>query len=379
MTDPKIIGCLIQATAPKRRPRKGVLLPPKPGPRSISYRLAVDGKTPAPFNPNEWTITVLAGPVYSHDNLPAMHLATRTMLKAEQRRQPADEDAWIAEYKVYRGTALLYAVADTVPMTGLTPARADAWTKARTCVRCTKQFPRPLAASPQQERYCQPCHELAARERWTEQARAVQADAAAWAREVLDDPRTVLLTDDQYPNAGRGRGYRAETIAGQILADVRVRAFDGSYDDVRYPDSWSPEQIAADKAEVMDGTIAPAEWKALAATIADHRFIMWRSCWGHSSLPADLDTPIPDTDELSTRLALWTGWIPANRWGYWYPEPKFPWTFSSVHPRYQGHDLLRRQPRDLAAEIADMRSLLHRMADGPAPEPTIGTRPTESP
>lgn len=254
MTDPKIIGCLIQATAPKRRPRKGVLLPPKPGPRSISYRLAVDGKTPAPFNPNEWTITVLAGPVYSHDNLPAMHLATRTMLKAEQRRQPADEDAWIAEYKVYRGTALLYAVADTVPMTGLTPARADAWTKARTCVRCTKQFPRPLAASPQQERYCQPCHELAARERWTEQARAVQADAAAWAREVLDDPRTVLLTDDQYPNAGRGRGYRAETIAGQILADVRVRAFDGSYDDVRYPDSWSPEQIAAESLGLKYGT-----------------------------------------------------------------------------------------------------------------------------
>lgn len=369
-----LIGCLITATAPRRRALYGIVLPPAPRSRNGVLRLDAPGRAPIKFDPAGWTVTVIAGPIYNRATLPAEHLATRTMLKAEKRREPAKGQKPIAEYKLYRDTAWLYAVVDTIPMAELSPARTDAWIKTRTCVRCTQRFPRPLYASPEGERYCQACHELAARERWTDQARAVQADAAAWAREVLTDPRTTLLTDDQSPHDGRGRLYRAETIAGDVLADVRVRAWD-CYDDVHYPDLWTPEQIAAHKAKSMDGTIGPTEWKALAATIADRRYIMWRSCWGHSSLPADLDTPIPDTDELCTRLALWTGWMPANRYSYWYPEPKFPWTYSSVHPRYAGHEALRRQPRDLAAEIADMRSLLQRMADGPAPEPTIGTRP----
>lgn len=373
-----LIGCLITAKAAHRRTIRGVVLPPAPRSRNGALRITVDGKAPKTFKPDDgWTITVQAGPVYSHGNLPAEHLATRTMLKAENRRQPAKRQRPIAEYKLHKGTADLYAVADTVPMSELSTARADAWIKARTCVRCEQGYPRPLPASPEGDRYCQACHEMEARERWSNQARAVQADAAAWAREVLADPRTALLTDDQSPHDGRGRLYRAETTAGDVLADVRVRTWD-TYDDVHYPDLWPPEKIAADKAKSMDGTIGPTEWKALAASIADHRFIMWRSCWGHSSLPADLDTPIPDTDELSTRLALWTGWMPASRYSYWYPEPKFPWTYSSVHPRYAGHEALRRKPRDLAAEIADMRSLLQRIADGPAPEPAIGNRPTES-
>lgn len=358
-----LIGCLIEATAPRRRKLRGVVLPRTERSRSDALRLAADGRAPIRFDTDGWTITVIAGPIYTFGELPAEHLATRTMLKAEMRLQPADEDAWIAEYKVRKGTVPLYAVADAVPMKELSPARAEAWAKARTCQRCGELRPRPLAENPDGGRNCGPCHELLAAERWTEQARRAQEDAAAWARDILAEPDTLLLTHDKPWHATR---LRVETVAGGLVFDGRLRNFD-DLGWITNSDNYTPEQIQANL-QKYEGTIGRTEFAPTAAELEGRRIIAWydRDTWieGHQ-LPR-----VEPSDALGDRLALWTGHAP-RRQGRWYPEPRFPWNFlPNTFPPFKAHRELHRGGNP-AAEISNLRTLLHLMAWNSPPTPTV--------
>lgn len=374
MSSDLIIGKLITATAPRRRALRGVVLPPKPGSRSAALRITVDGGKPKPFNPDGWTIAVKAGRDYQHGTLPAEHLATRTMLKAEMRLQPRDTNAWIATYAVRKGSVPLYAVADAVPLAALSPARAEEWAKVRTCVRCGEVRRRPLPLSPEGPRYCDPCHQAEAVERWTRQARAAQADAAAWAREVLEDTRTLLVATVSHPPNAGGVWWHlyAETTDGAVLTDARIRyGYEDRDDDVaRHPDFWTPERIAEHHAR-REGTISRDEAQPTIEDVARRRIITWRPRWSGGLFLGSATADIPEHDCISDRLALWAAWS-WGRTGYWYPTPAIPWSRPASHPRYRAHDAMLRAPRDLTAEIADLRSLLHLIAHGPAPEPSCG-------
>jgi hypothetical protein len=364
VTDPKIIGCLITAKAAHRRTIRGVVLPPAPRSRNGALRITVDGKAPKPFNPDDgWTITIQAGPTYSHGDLPAEHLATRTMMRTEMRLQPADTDKdWIAWYTVRKGEVPLYPVADAAPMKALSPARAEAWAKGRTCQRCGDLRPRPLAENPDGGRHCGPCHELLAAERWTEQSRRAQAEAAAWARDILAEPDTLLLTHDKPWHATR---LRIETVAGDLVFDGRLRNFD-DLDWITNSDNYTPEQIQANL-QKYEGTIGRTEFEPTATALADRRIIAWydRDTWieGHQ-LPR-----VEEADALRDRLALWSGIAP-HRNGWWHPEPRFPWNFLPLFPQHKAHRELHRGGNP-AAEISNLRTLLHLMAWNSPPTPTV--------
>lgn len=360
MTDPNLIGCLIRAEAPKRRTRRGVLLAPK-GPRGISYRLTVDGKPPIPFNPNEWAITVLAGPLYRYGELPVEHLATRTMLKTELRRQPATRQKPVAEYQLRKGTAALFAVADTEPMAPLSPVRAASWTAMRTCDRCGTERPRPI---PENDgvRHCSDCRKTLAFEGWCERSRRAQADSAAWARGVLDDPAAVLVARSTGWDITR---YRAETVDGQLLLDEQVRGIDNLDRVIHRPD-MTAKQIAAWRAK-YDGTIGKTRLAELAPSLATSRLVGWYQQCATGNVGIGR---IDQNDVLAERLALWSGVAPANGAPYWYPEPRMPWSY---HPPtfvpYNTHRSL--DENNLPAQISNLRTLLHLMANSTPPEPSV--------
>lgn len=362
MIDTKYVGCRIQATAPRRRTLRGIVLPPSPRSRTGMPRLAIDGRAPVKFAPEQWTITVLGWAVYGHGQLPVEHLATRTMLKTEMRLQPAEGAHVVAQYKVYKGTVPLYAVADAVPLPELSPARAAAWTAARTCSRCAEVRPRPITRYRDGARRCGKCQQAVALERWTEQARAVQAEAAQWAGDVLADPRTLLVTRG---HQWHRQHIRIETVAGALVADVHVR-------DVEDLDAWeakfyadrTADQVTAWRAK-YDGTISKTEFMPTVASLEYARLIAWHTgdaSSGHS-LPA-----VAWDDDVSSRLALWSGEAPFRN-GDWFPEPRLPWSFYPMH--YQPHCEHRHLRGDvpLDQELAHLRKLIELMATEPAPEP----------
>jgi hypothetical protein len=370
----ELIGCLIKATAPGKRTMRGVVLPPAAGARTPLPRLDGDVSrrptVPMRFNPDDWTITVEAGPDYSYGNLPAEQLATATMLRTELRLMPNGKV--LGTYRTRDGAAALYAVADAVPMAPLSPARAAAWTAARTCIRCGEAKRRPLPNYPSAGRLCDTCQATVAAERWTERARAAQADAAAWARDILAGPNILLIARDG--NYDRPH-VRVEwlTALSQSDGDPLV-IFDGrlrKVDEPRHFDDewWTPERIQAwhDKYE---GTMPPSEFRKIVESYGALRIIAWseRDRW------FDVENGLPFVaagDELGERLALWSGEAP-HRSGNWYPEPRLPWGYYPQHfPLHTTHRALR-HAGNLPAEIASMRMLLHVMAGNPASEPTHG-------
>lgn len=363
MTETKIIGCLIQATAPRRRALRGIVLPPAPRSRNGALRLVVDGRAPIKFDPEQWTVTVLAGPVYGYGELPVEHVATRTMLKTEKRLQPAEGAPVVAQYKVRKGTVPLYAVADAIPLADLPPARAEAWTAARTCQRCGEQRRRPLTRYRDGARRCGKCQQAVAFERWTEQTRALQVEIAQWARDVLADPRTLLITRGGTWGAWH---IRIETLAGEPVIDVRLRDIEDLDDwETRHRADRTPEENQQWRAK-YDGTISKGEFQLTAAGLQDSRLVGWYqtdSFIDLASMPH-----VEQTDEVEDRLAVWSGEAPFKS-GDWYPEPRIPWTYYPLH--YQPHCEHRHLRGDvsLEQELAHLRKLIQLMAAQPAPEP----------
>lgn len=359
-----LIGYLVKISADGKRTRTGVVLPPKTGARNPSLRLAVSADRAIPFDPAEWTISVLHDDEYSFGNLPLDLLAARTALRIERHREPAPDQKPVAIYKLRRDIADLYAIVDTAPLPALSPARAAAWTAARTCARCATESRRPLLLIDDGRRYCSGCSSALAFQRWSQQSRAVQAETAEWARGVLADPAAMLIAADRGWNI---RHLRAETVKGAVLFDVRVRSTD-DIDNGWYQDT--PEKKAERHKRYAD-TIGPAELAGVTAPIAEARTLGWSVRDSH--LEGSRVSPIPAIkpgDEIETRLALYSGVAPTHRHTQWFPEPKIPWNYApGRYPPYTMHCELHAGESRIT-EIAHLRTLLNLMAYNTPPAPS---------
>lgn len=384
--DPSLIGRYVLACSARRK-RPGVILPPlRRTPDRL--RLALDGGQVVPLDP-AWTIedhpSLLTGrqgeilstskrhagrPTYRHADLPAQLLATKTMLRTEHRRQRRPGQQPIAYYSLYRDWAPLYAITDTMPMPQLSQKRAEAWKTARTCSRCGVQRARPLELSPgpDPKRYCTPCRQTTAEERWITQSRAAQADMAAWAHEVLADPRTVLAANED-PHGWGAPHFYVETAGGQALLDAEVR-------------TATDEEVAgyqSDARQKYEGSVYVGDLLEQIRGISERRIVTW---YGGEldRLPSGLwkiagdDFPRTHTateDRLGERFRLWTGESPGGRYQWWYPEPKLPWTWTGTGEHERGY----KTAQTAKARVHWMREYLTRMAEQEPPEPTIHGRP----
>jgi hypothetical protein len=363
------LGVYVQLSAPRRRTLRGVVLPPAPRSRSGRLRLAVDGgRGVRPFDTEGYTVTRIAGPTYGYGTLPAEHLATKTMLETGQRRQPAPGQQPLGQYEVTarrrQGLYPLYAVVDTASMAPLPPAQAAQWTRVRTCQQCGKGFPRPLPAGPADERFCDACHAAARLTRFAAQVRPLQSQVGAWAREVLQNPQTMLAESDRWPDPPR---LRVETLDGTLVADVRLRR-ERSPEDMNW---WSgTSQESKDRFwERMEGTTWFGDFTETAQLIADGSVIMWDE---RDYVPVlrefhDLPHPtLPAGNQLADRVSLWRAG--ASSGGYWYREPAFHQ--SSRWPAKEQAELDAVDRSDLAGKIQVMRQILERLAFEELPEPT---------
>ncbi|MBS2962612.1 hypothetical protein KGA66_06105 [Actinocrinis puniceicyclus] len=379
--DESLIGRYVEAVS-ARRTRSGVILPPAG--RSTRPRLAQDTGQVVPLDP-DWTIgdhpSLLRGrsgevlstarryggrPTYRYGDLPAQHLATRTTLRTEHRRRPRPGQLIIAWYRLYRDWAPLYAIADAAPLPALPEKRAAAWSASRTCSRCGEQRARPLPLSPDPdpERYCTPCRQTTAQERWIEASRAAQADMAAWARDVLADPRTVLAASEDNHIDWISPGYRVETVDGQVLLDTHVR-------------TTTDDRAATYRPDVrnqLEGSVYVGDLLETIRQISARRIVTWyggeldRLPQGLWKLVGD-DFPRTHTapeDRLSERYRLWTGESPNVRYEWWYPAPKLPWTWTGTGEHERGY----KTAQTAKARVHWMREYLTRMAEHDPPEPT---------
>lgn len=382
MTEPEhadLIGRLIKATpfARGKRAVQGVVLPPVPGTRKPTVRLAVDGRrAPIPFDPTVWDVAVLAGPLYGFGSLPAEHLATKTMLKAERRLRPATGQLPIGDYAVRDGCAPLYAVADAEPLPALPPVRAAAWTAARTCVRCGESKPRPLNDYRGAGRLCGPCQKTVATERWIEQSRATQADAGKWARGLLADPTVLLMARDNDFDRPAVRIEWLTLHSGIVpVFDGRLRKSENPEEVIHDTPYWTQEEIQRLR-DRYAGTIAPSAFRDAVRGYGETRVVGWNDRDRWIDVLCDLPWIAP-ADEVGDRLALWSGIAP-RLYGhqYWYPEPTMPWNrTANEFPLY--HVQSHIHAGNLPAQIAKLQMLIHIMAGSPAPEPTVPTDGTD--
>lgn len=378
--DKQLIGLYVTAQS-ARKTYHGVVLPPRPGSRSGRFRLALDDGRIVPLHP-AWTVQphpslardrrgkilalmqrVAGRPSYRHSDLPARHLATKTMLRREHRAQPAAHQKPIGWYRLPRDWAPLYAIADAENMSPLPANRSAAWHAARTCSRCGDEHGSPLERSPEPERdrYCVRCHQLAAAERWIEQVRPMQAAMAQWARDALADPLTVLAATE---NEGvYGKPYHVETVGAGVLLSATVRSFDQA------GKPRSPEEFA--KSTYVGDLVEPI------LDLGARRIIGWYG--GELTyLPSgiyrllDDDTHVPQLggasgDALGERYRLWCGIAPGYRNGFWYEEPKLPWRWGSDSEHERGY----RTAQTAKDRARWTRIYLHRMATDQPPEPTM--------
>jgi len=375
-----LIGLRVQARSP-RREYSGVVLPRGNSPRSWRLRLALDDGRILPLDAS-WeirphdkllrdsrnrvratTTRVEGRPSYRYGDLPSRHLATRTMLRREHRAQPAPGQQPVAYYLAGQDWVPLYAIADAVNLPALSPSRQAAWNAARTCAACGKRLGSPLEISPEPERArrCARCHRLAAEQQWIEAVRPVQAEMAAWAREVLADPATVIAA---YEGTGGGCAtHHVEDVNGNVLLHARLRGFDDAELAAKYP------QYA--------GTVSAREILPQIQALEGRRIIGWHRWWPDNLRVYDgngtLLTPVlrsRETDELADRYRLWTAESPLYRLGYWYPAPKLPWNYTGAL------DSVYRKAVSTSARAVVMREFLHAMAEDEPPEPTIQARGT---
>jgi hypothetical protein len=339
----------------------GVLLPPVEEARPA--RLHLDHFTTPSVteaDPAEWIITdertaaerkadkrvqtCPAGrPVYRHGDLPAQQLATDTMLRRMRRRRRPGQ-APVASYLMpSRGYAALYAVADAEELPPLSPARQEAWTRARTCALCgaTRSTGAPYLLGHDEQRYCEPCQEPAAERCFRAQHAERRAAAAAWAREVLADPGAPLLVAVRpwYPSLHVMYANRA----GEVLFDRRLQPGWKDHDaDLMPPVPGTPSYV-----DPVD--VAPYLRDVLTA----RRLIVWDYELDHlehflsDAVAGTVKLPIRDGDRFARH---WAGWLGER-------EP--------TGPRAYRHNVRFRRPRwpDTPAEvITAMREGLAQMA-----------------
>lgn len=366
----ELIGVYVTLTAPHHAARHGVLLPPAG--RGSLLRLADDDGAVRRLNPGSWTIAPHASlpldkhgrplaaasrfsglPTYRYTDLPAQHLATKTMLRREHRRQPAPGQVPLAYYDAKELWAPLYAVVDTVQLPPLSQNRSQLFALARTCCVCGDVFPRPLQKSPEGDRYCEPCHLAAVGPRWIEQVRPVQAEMADWAASAVADPTTVIA---HVQDEGSASMLHVETCGGEVVLRVRLRSF------IDLADAKDPERYA--------DTVHASEILPQLNDLAARRIITWSGfyCYALPAFDREHNRVTPGLasgvdDQVEQRHSLWTARAPHSRYGFWYQEPKLPWRCGGMDP---GIYSLK---QDVAAIVATIRGYLLAMATGPAPQP----------
>lgn len=353
---------------------RGVLLPPAgDGP----VRVHPDGsEVPFGVDPDGWIIAhertaaeraadrgrqaCPAGrPLYRRGHVPGDQLATDTMLRRmRRRRRPGQEP--IASYKLQRGFAAMYAVADAETLRPLTPLQEAAWDQARTCARCgTASAGGPLQRGRDGDRYCEPCQEPAARLWWDEQRVLGRQMAAAWARAVLADASVLLVMSAYDRPISAATALHVETLAGEVLLDRgllpganRHRA------SLRESTFWTAEQLAriVDPADVAE---------QLLTMLSDKRLITWHDLYNLRRVMT-IASENPDVQAAYSRLRVTSGDRFGDHWTAWVGEHD-----SRGHSSYRHNGDVRRQdpPREPADAIAAMREGLHQMA-GTSPTPT---------
>jgi hypothetical protein len=300
-------------------------------------------------------------PLYSYGHIPA-GLATETMLR-NMRRQTGQDQQPIATYLNHQrhGEAWvpLYAVADTVALPELTPARAASWQANRTCCECGARRERPIPKGPSGERACRDCVETVSERWWHQQRRLERADAQLWAAGVLADPAAVLVREERLAT---GVGLCAVTIGGQVLIDTTIRA---DLDQVWvYPRDGKTEEQA--KADFLATHTEPGDLGLFAAvhSLGGRRLVAWRRPhdgvllgrgyeWS-TALTLGVDLTVAAGDDFTDRCTRWIGERAA--------EPHVRWAQNPQLQRYP-------TPTDMPPieEVQRMRVLLQRMAQGADP------------
>ena len=363
-----LIGKTIEAKAPRRPARRGIVLPPAPGSRNRSLRITTaDPFKPVPFNPAEWSIVVTAGhpsrrastddPVYHRGDLPAEHLATVTFLKTEMRRRPADGQQPIALYPTRESFADLYAVVDTAALPELSPTRSAAWTSARTCARCAAASARPLKVAKDGRRYCSTCIAPAFIERFHAARVPIRREQIEWARGTLADPSTVLAFAS---STGDGAvAFYVEALDGQMLLHARVGYYALFYGLTKVKPGLMPvDELRPLLQQVLAGRTVLA-WRAGELRLIRHVL--------DETKPDETDYHASnrlEPDTLGHRFTEWVGTlggVPTYWWANAFPAPQdLPYDLGGTEPQFYP-----------ALRVAGARTRLELMAswDDPRQEP----------
>jgi hypothetical protein len=248
-------------------------------------------------------------------------LANLSMMR-ERRKQPAEGQQPVGYYWTGHAYTLLYRAEDTVDMPPLSPGRQRLWDAARTCARCGKRSEHgPWDRGRDNQRYCSPCQEPAARELWEQERAADRPIVAEWARATLADPSLVLFGAQ---HETYWRVVHVEDVAGRVLLDgVRVRWQDTPLDPTH------PEAAA------LAAAMTPA---GLVDALAGRRVLTW---W----------RPSPS-------------WPPAraDQAGHWYSR----WVGQAAGGSCRFDPRLAEQqpPADARAQVGRIREVLAEMAGG---------------
>ena len=346
-----LIGLRVTVTWPEGDARAaGVLLPPvaegghlrvhtDSGPvlEVVPGACLIGREQPEDPRSRRVTICPVGRPVYRHADLPALQLATTTML-GRGRRRPAAGQQPIASYLVRGpkcGYRPLFAVADSVALKALSAERHAEYEKARTCARCQVRqadpFARPYAEAPDGARYCRACWEPAMRELRVATWTAARQECTAWAKDVLGDPTALLVVS----TAALASQLRVETVAGQVLISTLVMPQLDTFD-------W--EYMAATDRPSRDAYTEPADLAPQLQALAGRRLI---SAAGTLQLLNGLMR-----HDLAEPLQVRDGDVFHDRWAAWQAGP-------SGRPRRPDEIAL---PNDAAACMALIRSGLEAMA-----------------
>lgn len=264
-------------------------------------------------------------PIYGFETLlRKLGLATAGMLKQHRRRQ-AESQRPVACYWTGHAYANLYNEAEAVDLPPLPPGRQRRYDEARTCAECGKRALDPFGKGRDDRRYCSPCQGPVHERLWREERAADRPVIAAWAREVLADPRTVLagVRSDTY-----WREVFVIDVAGREVLDARVRHHDAA------PDPAHPR--------AAELSLMPSPSEMLAA-LDEGRVISW--WWTTSPPSADGRSVVAEGDLFGRWWARWVGEL----------APGATYRF---HPRVADQS----PPVDSAEQAGRMLELLHEMS-----------------
>jgi hypothetical protein len=290
-------------------------------------------------------------PAYGWEQLAALAgLATGPMMRRE-RKQPAPGQTPAGTYWTGHAWHSLWRMADLVDMPPLSPGRQRRWDLNRTCARCEAVSADPWPRGRDSRRYCHSCVIPAAEESWAAERAAERPGLTAWARELLADERTVLVSGRSVLGAVR---VLAETPGGVVLADalIRTTASGATSGNV---DFYAPPSPAENGARVLD-TGSGVE---VLAGLVGKRLVCWRP-WtdlGEATLNLRQDQPHgPGLGPgVAGRLRTAPGDVVGPRWDRWVGHP-------SGSVRYADRCTVHLGPSDPAEVVPHMRRMLGHMA-----------------